>query len=280
MDEDFFRKSDMYHDLYYVTKGRERCTPKHSYGPMIREYFLLHIVLDGKGAFHTKNSKYLLEPGQFFMIFPGEQTYYEADEKEPWEYVWFGFNGNVAQKILSTIGITTETPIGSIKKFNQTKCMVEEMSSMDPFSVVSRLKLQGYLYELFSLLANEDHVQVNDNLIIDKVNKRLVYTENAIKIIREKYGDTDFLIGDISKELSLNESYLASIFRQITGKTLHEYLIAYRIQKSRDYLETTDANISEVAERVGYKNPLSFTRVFKKIMGMTPKEYKDARKNR
>lgn len=280
MDEDFFRKSDMYHDLYYVTKGRERCTPKHSYGPMIREYFLLHIVLDGKGSFHTKNSKYLLEQGQFFMIFPGEQTFYEADEENPWEYIWFGFSGKVAQKILSTIGITPEMPIGSIQSFHESKYVIEEMSSMDPFTVISRLKLQGKLYELFSLLANDDHVRLNEEKPFDKVNKRLVYTENAIKIIREKYSDTDFLIRDISKELSLNESYLASIFKQTTGKTLHEYLMAYRIQKSRDYLETTDSGIAEVAEKVGYKNPLSYTRIFKKTMGMTPKEYKKARKQR
>lgn len=280
MDEDFFRKSDIYQDLYYVTKGREKCMANHSYGPSNREYFLLHIILNGKGIFQHKESKYLLETGQFFMIFPGEQTYYEADAEEPWEYIWFGFDGTSANSILAAIGITSDSPVGTIAHYDLVKPMIERMSGMDPVSFVSRMKLQGRLYELFSLIANEENIQVNDKSMIEKVNKKLIYTEEAIRIIRENYGHTDFLIGDISQELSLNESYLASVFKQVTGRTLHKYLIDYRIQKSRDYLETTDFNISEVGEKIGYKNALSFTRMFKQVMGITPKHYKDARKQR
>ncbi|SFQ26937.1 AraC-type DNA-binding protein [Desemzia incerta] len=278
MDEDFFQKSELYQDLYYVTKGREKCAPNHSYGPNIREYYLIHIILEGKGYCETETSKFNLSKGQFFVIFPDEQTFYQADEENPWEYIWFGFDGRVAEAILSSMGINRQTPIGSIKNFNESKELVENMVGMQPFEHENRIQLQGMLYWLISLLDSK----TRDNNIkpIEKINRRIVYTHDAIDLIKQNYQNVDFLIGDISEQLSLNESYLTSIFRQVTGRTLHEYLIDYRIQKSREYLETTDFNVREVAEKVGYKNPLSFTRVFKRKIGMTPTEYKKTTKKR
>lgn len=278
MDEDFFQKSELYQDLYYVTKGREKCAPNHSYGPNIREYYLIHIILEGKGYCETEISKFNLSKGQFFVIFPDEQTFYQADEENPWEYIWFGFDGRVAESILSSMGINRQTPIGSIKNFNESKELVENMIGMQPFEHENRIQLQGMLYWLISLLDSK----TRDNNIkpIEKINRRIVYTHDAIDLIKQNYQNVDFLIGDISEQLSLNESYLTSIFRQVTGRTLHEYLIDYRIQKSREYLETTDFNVREVAEKVGYKNPLSFTRVFKRKIGMTPTEYKKTTKKR
>ncbi|MGA9518150.1 MAG: AraC family transcriptional regulator, partial [Trichococcus sp.] len=108
---------------------------------------------------------------------------------------------------------------------------------------------------------------------IEKINKGVEYTKRAIEIIKERYQDTDFLIGDISRELSLNDSYLTAVFRKTTNLTPHDYLIFFRIHKSREYLETTDLSIAEIAEKVGYKNPLSFTRIFKHQMQMSPRAY-------
>lgn len=278
VDEDFFQKSELYQDLYYMTKGREKCAPNHSFGPNIREYYLIHIILDGKGYCETEESKFNLSTGQFFIIFPDEQTFYQADEEEPWEYIWFGFDGKVAEPILSSIGINRQTPFGSIRKFEESMLMIETMVKMQPFEHTQRIQLQGMLYWLISNL--ESKSQDNNMKPIEKINRKIVYTHDAIDLIKKNYQNVDFLIGAISTHLSLNESYLTSVFRQVTGRTLHEYLIDYRIQKSREYLETTDFNVREVAEKVGYKNPLSFTRVFKRKIGMTPTEYKKTTKRR
>lgn len=277
-DEDFFQKSDIFKDLYYVTKGREECAPNHYFGPTIREYFLIHIIVKGKGIFESEKEKFHLKSGQFFVIFSDEQTFYQADSDEPWEYIWFGFEGNKAKELLNYMGLNPETPVGSIEDFQNILPRVETMVKMDPFDKISRMNLQGKLYWLFSVLSADSKEE--DQIPVEKINRGIIYTHQAIDLIKENYANTDFMIGNISKELSLNESYLTSVFRKTTNRTLHNYLIDYRIQKSREYLETTDYNISEIAEKVGYKNPLSYTRIFKKVIGMTPKDYKKARKKR
>jgi len=276
VDEDFFQNSELFENYYYVTKGREKCSPEHSFGPMIRENYLLHIVIDGRGIFRNEESTFQLKKGQYFLIYPGVQTFYEADKDDPWEYVWFGIDGNKIEKLLSTIGITINTPVGIVKDFSNVKKNILKMTAKDPFSIESRIQLQGDLFNLFSNLSN--YTQSMDSIEINKVSQKITYTERAIDIIKNNYNKNDFFLRDVSTELSLNQSYLTSVFKETTGKTLHQYLIDYRIQRSRHYLETTDLSITEVAEKVGYKNPLSFTRVFKTLMKTTPSNYKKAKK--
>lgn len=274
MFEEFFPKRDeIFEDYYFLSKGKEECLPNHSYGPMIRGYFLLHIVMEGKGMFRNDKQKFYLTQGQYFIIFPGENTYYEADQNEPWVYTWIGFNGTKVKNLLSVLGISEKRPVGNISNFEEEKIKINEIISKDFFSINSRLKLQGDFFYLLSSLSNYSHNV--SNLKIDKMNNKVNYIEESIKIIHSRYNDSEFSIKDVSGELSLNPSYLTSIFRESTGRTMYEYLLMYRIQRSRYYLETTDLSISEVADKIGYKNPLSYTRMFKKYVGKTPSEYKN-----
>ena len=104
MDEDFFKEEIYYKDLYYTTKGKEQCAPNHSFGPTVREYFLIHIIMKGKGYFEIGNSRFNLKEGQFFIIYPNVMTYYQADEEDPWEYYWIGMKGEHLEALLMAIG--------------------------------------------------------------------------------------------------------------------------------------------------------------------------------
>ena len=271
MDEDFFKEEIYYKDLYYTTKGKEQCAPNHSFGPTVREYFLIHIIMKGKGYFEIGNSRFNLKEGQFFIIYPNVMTYYQADEEDPWEYYWIGMKGEHLEALLTAIGFQVSHPVGNVKNFGQVKAMLQEIMAANPFDTLSRLRLQGQLYLFLSMLAHDlDGTEIKQ---IEKINKGVEYTKRAIEIIKDRYQDSDFMIGDISRELSLNDSYLTAVFHKTTNRTPHEYLIDFRIQKSREYLETTDLSIAEIAEKVGYQNPLSFTRIFKSKMQLSPRVY-------
>lgn len=271
LDEDFFREEIFYQDIYYVTKGKEQCVPNHSFGPTVREYYLIHVIMDGKGYFEIGENRFYLKKGQFFIIYPEVMSFYQADEEDPWEYYWIGLNGKRLENLLSAIGFHLEHPVGTVNEYGEAKRLMEEIMQANPFDTLSRVRLQGQLYVLLSMLGSG--WESTDIEKIEKINKSVEYTKQAIEIIKERYHDVDFLIRDISDQLSLNESYLTSIFRKTTNRTLHDYLIDFRVQKSREYLETTDLSVAEVAEKVGYRNPLSFTRVFKSKMNMSPRAY-------
>ena len=86
---------EKYHGLDPVQFGHEHCRLKHSFGPAVRQYWLLHYVVSGSGKFVREGKEYELSAGDIFVIPPFVETYYEADEKNPWHYIWIGFNTDI-----------------------------------------------------------------------------------------------------------------------------------------------------------------------------------------
>lgn len=80
-------------DLNLYQFGWERCAPLHSFGPHIRNHYLFHYVISGKGVLLANDTRYEIEGGAGFLIPPGEVTTYTADEACPWEYAWIEFDG-------------------------------------------------------------------------------------------------------------------------------------------------------------------------------------------
>ncbi len=69
-------------DCYFNFCGYSKTEPRHSFGPAIREQYLIHIVLEGEGYYSINEQKYYLKKGQGFVIPPGVSTFYQADEKK------------------------------------------------------------------------------------------------------------------------------------------------------------------------------------------------------
>ena len=86
-------------DLVPTVLGEEECVPSHSFGPFIREYFLIHYCIDGKGTFSVEGKTYKVSKGEIFIICPGQVTVYTADADDPWHYAWIGFSGKEAERI-------------------------------------------------------------------------------------------------------------------------------------------------------------------------------------
>ena len=83
-------------DLSLSFYGYEECTPSYSFGPAIRDTYVLHYITKGQGTFHYKGKIVDLKEGDFFLLKPEELTFYQADSKEPWAYYWLGITGGKA----------------------------------------------------------------------------------------------------------------------------------------------------------------------------------------
>ena len=95
--------------MYYA--GRDKCEPGYYFGPAIRQHYLLHVVLEGKGIYRRNSHIYEMKKGDAFLIIPGDKCYYRADDEEPWEYAWIGFDGYEVPGILKDCRLTTENPV-------------------------------------------------------------------------------------------------------------------------------------------------------------------------
>ncbi|MFA5101222.1 MAG: AraC family ligand binding domain-containing protein, partial [Candidatus Omnitrophota bacterium] len=103
-------------ELIPYMAGHELCRSGHSWGPGIRDYYLLHYIRKGRGVFRANGREYHLSAGQVFFIFPENISHYIADDADPWEYYWIGFGGGKAALLLGQAGVVLENPILTCKE--------------------------------------------------------------------------------------------------------------------------------------------------------------------
>jgi len=84
----------------------------------------------------------------------------------------------------------------------------------------------------------------------------------------------------IAEQLHLNYSYISTVFKKETGKTINRYQNEQMIERAITLFNQTDANISEVSEQLRFPNPFYFSRVFKQITGISPSSYLKQRYHR
>ena len=119
------------------------------------------------------------------------------------------------------------------------------------------------LYKLSqNILAAKDLTPVQDNAV-----------NTAIRYIQENY-QSDLNIDTICNSISFSKYYFCKLFKEHTGMTVHQYVTEFRINKSKELLSYSKLSIAAVANSVGFKNTLTYTRSFEKLVHMTPSEYR------
>lgn len=116
------------------------------------------------------------------------------------------------------------------------------------------------------------------NHFIDNVYSSLVLAQSniikqALVYINDAYCEK-ITLNDLSAHLHISKAYLSKLFNQEVGISFTAFLNDKRIQKSLEYLYDKDMNLAEIALQVGYEDQSYYTKVFKKILGETPKEYR------
>ena len=96
----------------------------------------------------------------------------------------------------------------------------------------------------------------------------------AISYIDENYDHDDISLNKVAERVGMSPNHFSSIFSQEMGSTFIEYLIGKRMERAKELLRTTQMRSFEVAYKVGYRDPHYFSSTFKKMQGMTPKEYR------
>lgn len=101
------------------------------------------------------------------------------------------------------------------------------------------------------------------------------YVVEQTKSILEKEYSHNFELERLAETVGMNASYISRLFKYKTGQTITDYLIGIRIAKAKALLVgQPDLKNYEIAEMVGYSDPVYFNKLFKKMCGMTPKDYK------
>lgn len=257
-------------DMNLFQVGWEKCKPLHQFGPAIRNHFLFHYIISGKGRLDTNNQSYRIGAGQGFLLCPGQTSTYYADELDPWTYAWIEFDGLRVRESVSLAGLSETQPVYTPKRKDSGVLIEQQLMYIIDHTEASPIRLIGH-----GMVFLDDLIQTSKNKVSAGGSKKLreFYIKEALSFIDSHYHQ-DISIQDIATACGLNRSYFGRLFRETMNQSPQQFLIQYRMAKAAQLLKGSQISIAEVGSAVGYENQLHFSRAFKSVFGISPSEYR------
>lgn len=255
-------------DLQLFQFGSDHYSAKPIDRPILSAHYTIHYVFSGNGRVRIGNTTYPIAPGSVFVVFPNQIRQIIADETASLEVRWLELDGKALLPELLQLNLTPNTPLLPLTVSagsGKTAAHFEELIKSSDENSAYQL---GICWLILGALAAET-AQVKPQRI---GNQRKYYVSQAIDLIQRSYMQ-DITVEDIADYCGLNRSYLGKLFRDETGQSTQEYLIEYRMKVACRYLSETTAPIGTIALSVGYQNQLHFSRAFRKIYGMSPRDW-------
>lgn len=126
--------------------------------------------------------------------------------------------------------------------------------------------------KMIEKIIDEDLIDIEENVLYTRSIRQ------AITYIDERYAD-DVSLKEVADFVHLNPSYLSTLFRDELNMSFTDYLTKVRIQRAKQLLLTTNLNVTEIAEQVGYNTPKYFNKVFKEHVDQTPSMFRKINEN-
>lgn len=218
----------------------------------VREEYLLHIVINGVCHF----SEFDVPSGYALLIAKGLRHHFSVDAG--YEHFWIGFGGKKASEILREYSVDSDHhSMFSIKSF-------------------------GYIRDFLALTLKNSIMEKNEKIVImalriclellegkEKQVSKLSDVDRAVVFMENNY-HRPIKMADIAKYANISEKHLCRKFVQRFNISPQKYLINIRMEKAHELLRTTDLQIKEVSDSVGYLSQLTFSAMYKKQFGCSP----------
>ena len=250
--------------LFVNCCGMSKTEPFHSFGPAIKPHYVIHFILGGRGRFSIGGREYSLERGFGFLIPPDALAFYQADEVNPWTYIWVGFYGSMAKALITSMGLSAANPVFKSDRETELYQAVMDMMEHNTVGIANDLRRNGQLHLFLSLIAESAHIEERGET--DKADQ---YVRRAVEFILSNYCNP-IKVTDVADYVCINRSYLYTLFRTGVGMSPQQFLTTFRITKAAELLQLTQHPIESIALSCGYTDPLVFTKAFKQMKGVSP----------
>ncbi|WP_201008794.1 AraC family transcriptional regulator [Paenibacillus glycanilyticus] len=265
--------TERYMDLSLLFWGKQDCDPGHYWGPGLRDMYIIHYIHSGTGQFRLGELSYELHAGQGFLIIPGSLVHYKADEENPWTYSWVGLKGLHAKSLLQRAGLSSANPIfeateqkdffeSVYEQFHQA--LEDHPGSADLFS-------QSLLYQYMARLVA---CNKQPSAPAHAVNTKEAYINKAVAFIENSYS-LPISVQDIANFVGLDRTYLSGLFKAQLGVSLQAFLLRFRMNRAVELLHHQELTIGDIARSVGYTDPFLFSKMFKRVIGSSPRASRD-----
>ncbi len=227
------------------------------------------IVLDDKA--------YPVNTGSICIIPPGA-AHYEAPVEHGGDYklIWLGF---ISFNLFAHETAYSEVRRELLKTRSNAAWVSDDIKSLlgaiyreaEAQKTLAAVVIRSYFTALLALLLRQAQKQ-------DPSSDLGAHPDPIVRAmaayVRQCYADPDLTVGRIAAHVALSPKYFIEYMHKQTGFTPYNYLLQIRLEKARQYLTTTDWSVNRISEEVGFTSPYNFSATFKRLTGISPKQYR------
>jgi AraC-like DNA-binding protein len=258
--------------------GHVKCSSDWRKKPYVHRFNSLWLIVRGRGTFILDGTSHTAEPGKLFIVSPGMVIERFTDPSDPLEFYFIRFSyafvfeenemwsfreSNADSFPLQGIH-TLQNPPPIINAFDQMNQLMKRRGQV----VLMRRRI--LFMDILIHIISDFRAQMaagNTTMSIEKTIEYMVnhYYENLT-------------LEELAKMAGLSSSHYSRLFKQYTNYSPIQYLMHLRMDRAKELLILSDYRLKAIAQSVGYDDELYFSRMFKKVVGISPSEYTKAHK--
>jgi len=218
----------------------------------------VHYIIEGEGWFNGKK----LGKGDGFVTRKNDLVNYYPDRENPWTYVWFRLEGEDTEELYIKSGIPQKSEA----------FIVHDVERIEKIA----LALFGYNKPYEPKNAVESEAIAKMMLALNCVDSEgeKDYAQKAKEFIDGNF-HKKITVEDVALHVNVERKYLRVLFVKKYGISTMDYIMRKRLDRAKELLSQTSVPVSAVALSVGYDDALGFSRIFKKHVGLSPKDYRE-----
>lgn len=229
----------------------------------------------GEGWYRVHNRKrQLLQKGYAVVIPAGMAHEYASSSEHPWSIYWWHMRGAHVADFFSSaaensepIPVPVEKSLKIVELFDECYELLQKGYTLNHIIYVSQLA--SHLAAILSFsqlqpLSSQQQRQKHDIEVIVKFMTEHLEEHLSLK--------------ELAAESKLSIPHFTHMFKKATGYSPIDYYLRLKIQLACQHLDLTDHSIKEISHRLGFQDPYYFSRLFKKIMGCSPSQYRSTHK--
>lgn len=228
-------------------------------------YYQMEYVLDGRVYIETANETFFAEKGDFFFINTGVLRSLRSDKKNPVKKLFVTAKGPLMDGIVKAYKIKSPVIIAKLDVEDYFRNIINIIEEAPFYSPIIRDKIGREILSILQAVSYDLHT-------VSMANKRNI-AENILKYIEENL-NRKFTIEELGQNCFLGKTQLIKIFKDKYGVTPIKYAQLQRIEMAKYYLSRTDEPISTLHDKLGFEDVKYFSKLFKKITGISPSEYR------
>ena len=258
--------------LYPIGLGYYKQAFNHTMLRRTHDDYLMIYCLDGQGELTLDHQSYEVKAGDIIFLPRGVAHAYKASDITPWTIYWIHFSGDQSEEFIDYLAIRENSFVFQLGIHSRLTSDFESLLecrqssyNLSAFVHASNL-LRQILTHIAQLqpLAKQQQTAHNFNL-------------ELIHSLMQARAHEQLDLNTLAETANLSKFHFIKKYKELTGTTPINHFIHLKIERACHLLDVTTKSINEISFAVGYEEAYYFSRIFKKIMGISPSQYRRMR---